>query len=198
VAKKTSAADDPKRRQRLDAKERAAAVRRRAERRVLLRNLVLGVVAFLALAAGLFILLRPDPEVAGVERPPDKGREHVDETQIQYDSAAPTSGSHLAGAPNCGSLSDHLELGLAVHAVEHGAVIVWYQPDQEEELADPLRDFLSEWDSHWILSPNGSIDEPIVATAWSRRKTFDSPSEGLREFVQTYRQRGPEKVPCGV
>lgn len=89
-----------------------------------------------------------------------------------------------------------LQPALAVHALEHGAVVIWYQLEREEELREPLVELLSGWDSHWVLSPNASIDEPVVATAWERRQSFDDVGEGLSDFIDTYRQRGREKVPC--
>jgi len=43
--------------------------------------------------------------------------------------------------------------------------------------------------------PHPDIDAPVVATAWNRRKSFDQPGGDVREFVDTYRRRGPERRP---
>jgi hypothetical protein len=82
-----------------------------------------------------------------------------------------------------------------VHALEHGAVVVWYRGDMAEELEEPLLDMLGRWDSHVIVSPNDDLDAPIVATAWNRLKEYTRPADVV-EFVETYRGRGPEDIPC--
>lgn len=189
-------AAEAKRQRRLERKEREAAVRRRAARHRRIRNMGLLAVVVAGLGAGAWLLLRFDPEVAGVERPRNQGRDHVPAEQATYDTPAPTSGPHPATAPSCGATSTPLDLGLAVHALEHGAVVVWYQPELEDELREPLLEILREWDSHWVLSPNPGIDDPVVATAWNRRKAFAGAGDDVREFVDAYRGRGPEQVAC--
>ena len=189
-----TAAEQVKRERRLERQRQEAAARHRAERRRRLRNIVGGAVVVVAAGAGGWFLLRPDPEVAGVSKFSSDGREHV--TGATYDSPTPTSGDHDASAPACGRLSEPLELDLAVHALEHGAVVVWYQPDVAENARADAASLLREWDSHWILSPNPDVDSPFVATAWNRLEAFDEPGPELREFVDTYRRRGPERVDC--
>lgn len=129
-------------------------------------------------------------------KPPNRGGGHV--PAATYDTPTPTSGPHNPSAPRCGVAAQGLALDLAVHALEHGAVVVWHRPDIDEEVRTDALELLREWDSHWILSPNPGIDEPFVATAWNRLKAFEEPGEGLREFVEVYRHRGPEKVGCPV
>ena len=73
---------------------------------------------------------------------------------------------------------------------------LWYQPPLVEELREPLLEILRERDSHWILSPNPDIEDPVVATAWNRDKAFDGAGDDVLEFVDTYRGRGPERVAC--
>lgn len=140
------------------------------------------------------VLLRPDPEVPGVERPPDRGRGHGEGTR--YETATPTSGKHPVQSPGCSDYSKPLEPGLAVHALEHGAVVVWYRADREDELRPALGDLAAQWDSHVVLSPNGSLPSPIVATAWNRLARYERPGEDLRRFIDTYRRRGPEREKC--
>lgn len=182
------------RRQERQAEE--AAARRRAERLSRLRTWGLVAAAVAVVAVGLFFALRPDPELAGVGRPPGEGRDHVPEGQAQYDSAAPTSGAHVVNAPPCRVYNEMVPLELAVHALEHGTVVLWYQPEVEDDVLDDLRDIEADYDSHVIVSPNPGIDDPIVATAWNRRKAYDSVVAEVDEFVSVYRQRGPEQVDC--
>lgn len=187
-------AKEAKRQRRLERQRREAAARHKDALRRRLRNVAVVAILVVAVGAGAFVLFRPDAEVDGVIKPPDRGGGHV--AAATYDTATPTSGEHSASAPRCGVASEGLALDLAVHALEHGTVVVWHRADIDDELRTEALDVLREWDSHWILSPNPGIDEPFVATAWNRLKTFDQPDESLREFVDTYRKRGPERVDC--
>lgn len=183
-----------KRARRLERQKQEAAARRRAARRRRLRTAAIAAVAVVGVAIIGYLAFRPDPEVAGVSKPPDDGRGHI--AGATYDTATPTSGRHNAGAPPCGVAAEPVSADLAVHALEHGAVVVWYRPDVDVTLRAAAVDLLAEWDSHWILSPNSDIEDPFVATAWNRLKAFDTPDESLREFVVTYRERGPEDASC--
>ncbi|HJT94737.1 MAG TPA: DUF3105 domain-containing protein [Mycobacterium sp.] len=139
---------------------------------------------------------RPDPELAGVTRPKNLGGGHV--AAATFDSPTPTSGPHDERAPECGNYPEPLELPLAVHGLEHGAVVLWYDAARPE-LADELATATQRWTSHVIISPNTSIDRPVVATAWNRMKTYDKATDpGIADFVGTYRKRGPERVSCSL
>lgn len=149
--------------------------------------------AVLVLLVG-YLLFRPGAELEGVIREPERERSHV-VGSIDYGTPTPTSGPHSPHAPACGWYDESLDLELAVHALEHGAVVVWYREDLREELASALRRLVERFDHHLIVSPNGRIDAPIVATAWTRVKRYEDP-QGVEEFVETYRERGPERLPC--
>lgn len=185
---------DAKRERRLERQVQEAAARRRAARRRRVRTVTLGVLVIAAVGIGGFFVLRPDPEVPGVARPPNEGRGHV--ASPTFASATPTSGAHLAQAPRCTSYTQPLEPGLAVHALEHGAVVIWYDIAQADDVRPRLEDLADEWDSHVVLTPSGRLDAPIVATAWNRLAKYDEPGSDLRGFIDTYRRRGPERQPC--
>lgn len=185
-------------RQRLEAEARAQAARKARLRKVALGSL--GGIAAVALAVILVVSLTgSSPEVEGVERPPELGRDHLEQGEAaNYPTATPTSGPHATGAAPCGVYSSPLPLEFAVHDLEHGVVVVWYRPDLENDLLPSLRTLISQWDSHVIVSPNPGISDPIVATAWNRLKRFDTVEPGLAEFIDTYRKRGPEAVACNI
>ena len=185
-----------KRARRLERQAQEAAARKRATRLRQLRAAAAVAVTVAAVAVVAYLALRSGPEVAGVTKPRDDGRGHV--TGATYESGTPTSGSHDAAAPPCGVRGEPLAADVAVHALEHGVVVLWYRPDVDVSLRSAAADLLAEWDSHWILSPNPEIEQPFVATAWNRLKAFDEADSSLAEFVETYRQRGPEDVDCPV
>lgn len=88
--------------------------------------------------------------------------------------------------------------GLAVHALEHGAVVLWHRPDLPAEDLARLEEIVARWESHVILSPNPGIDDDVVATAWNRRKAYTAADPELDRFIETYRRRGPESVDCDL
>ena len=191
-----AAAAAEKQARRVERKRQEEEARRKAARTRRARRAALYVLAVTIIVGGAFFLFRPDPELAGVERPRDEGGGHAPAGEsLSYDDAAPTSGRHVANAPACRVYSEPLAPELAVHALEHGAVILYHQPD-DAETALALEEVATEWDSHVIVAPNEGIDSPVVATAWNRRKSYDGVDPEVQEFVETYRQRGPEKVDC--
>lgn len=185
-AKKKERREERKRR---DEEARRAKLRRRR-----LRDGAIAAVLIAGLGFLVFTLVRPDPEVEGVEKLPSEGRDHLASgATYDYGDPAPTSGPHDPRAPTCGAYEETLPLTLAVHALEHGAVILWHRPDIEESEVNALQDVMQSYDSHVIVAPNPAIADPVVATAWNRRMRFESAGDPvLAEFVDTYRHRAPE------
>jgi len=156
---------------------------------------LVGIVVVGGLGFVLFNELRPGPELAGVERVSSAGRGHID--GATYATPTPTSGAHSAGSPRCGVVPTPLDPALAVHALEHGVVVLWYdttRPDLGAELAA----LANTWDSHVIVSPSSALSDPIVATSWNRIKAYPDFVDEIDEFIDTYRERGPERVPCSL
>lgn len=200
MAAQSGGNDQAKRERRLARK----AAEQEAARKAAVRRQVLNLVAFFVLGAvlglGVWMLMKPDPEIDGVEQPEDLGRRHLAAGEsYEYDHPAPTSGPHSLQAARCGTYTDFADIPLieAVHALEHGAVIMWHDPELDLDEVGELRDVAAEHDSHVIVAPNPGIDHPVVVTAWNRRASFDTADDpGIAEFVETYRQRGPEQVDC--
>lgn len=186
---------DAKKKARREERKRREEARRRAKRRRrrvrdgIIAAVLLGGVGFV-----VFTLVKPDPEVEGVEKLANQGRDHLASgATYDYEDPAPTSGPHDPRAPRCGTFREPIPLTLAVHALEHGAVIVWHRPDLDAGQVSTLEDVIGRHDSHVIVAPNPGITEPIVATAWNRRMRFRSADDPvLAEFVDTYRRRAPE------
>lgn len=186
-----------KKARRLERQAAEQAAKARARRQKQIRTAGIAVAGVVVVAAIVFVVARPDPELPGVERPPNLGGGHLAVGEsARYDSATPTSGRHAPSAPRCGITTSPLALELAVHALEHGVVVVWHRPDISEEDLTALYEIAGRFDSHVIVSPNPGIDDPIVATAWNRLARYDGPGEELAQFIDVYQQRGPERLPC--
>lgn len=153
--------------------------------------LVLGTVGF-------FVFQKANPgELLGVAQQPNEGRNHaLSGETVAYGTATPTSGTHAARAAGCGIFRQPMPLEFAVHALEHGTVVIWYQPTLEPNVVDELEAIVNGFDDRVILSPNPQLTDPVVATAWNRLKAYTSADPELQDFIELYRGRGPESVRC--
>lgn len=176
-------------------REKPISARRLRQRKARRRQVLTGGGIVLGIGVLAWLGLRPGPELPGVERPANDGRGHV--AAATYGDAAPTSGEHNGSAPACGLYPAPLAPDLAVHALEHGTVVFWYDAARPE-LAGELTEVLEAFNSHVIVSPNENLTAPIVATAWNRRLELTGGGEQALSFASTYRRRGPESVPCAI
>jgi hypothetical protein len=178
------------------------------------RNVRLGAVV-LALLAGLvgFSLVRssrsggaPAPKLTAplrasleqdgctVDSRFDGGRTHVPAATYEVDP--PAGGDHDA-VPSPAGFYDATNVptdGHLVHSLEHGYVIVWYQPSSvAAATVDGLRDLARR--AKWVLvAPRPSMSTPLAATAWHRRLLCPDGATGpIDAFVTAFRNQGPEK-----
>lgn len=187
-----------KKARRLERQAREAAERRTAARRRRTRNGALLTLGLVVSGLAVFALVRVlfPPELPGVEQPRYLGTGDVPVGQtVQYGTATPTSGQHAASSARCGIYSQQVPAELAVHGLEHGVVVLWYSEESDQTAAE-LREIVRNFSDHVILSPNGDLDRPVVATAWNRLKSYDGADPEIEEFIETYRNRGPERTPC--
>jgi hypothetical protein len=136
-------------------------------------------------------------ELPGVSKQAYEGRDHVASGEaVAYASATPTSGTHAASSPRCGIYSQQMPAEFAVHSLEHGAVVIWYQPSLATDEISGLEAVVNRFDDRVILSPNAELLQPVVATGWNRLKAYDGADTELEQFIETYRNRGPESFSC--
>lgn len=148
--------------------------------------------------AGFFIVQKAIPEeLPGVAKQTNNGRSHVTNNEtVPYGTATPTSGTHSAGSAACGIFNQAFPPEFAVHALEHGAVVIWYQPGLDTAVVNDLASIVREFDDRVVLSPNPGMSDPVVATAWTRSKPYSGADPELTAFIETYRNRGPESLRC--
>src|SRR5258708_538317 len=98
--------------------------------------IVIGIIGFI-----LWTSLRNSSQTSGNQTPSAKStpllgqavpvlsRDHVpDGTRIQYNSNPPAAGKHYAQPQDAGIYTTPPADGHLVHSLEHGAVILWYNP----------------------------------------------------------------------
>ncbi|EMA26106.1 MULTISPECIES: DUF3105 domain-containing protein [Haloarcula] len=138
--------------------------------------------------------------LAGVEQFPDRGTTHVEEgSAIDYQRVPPLSGTHYASTVDAGFYEATPLLGSLVHTLEHGAVIVYYDPDAiSPEARESLREFSSTHTGTWrsvvaVPNPNDDPRATYVVTAWRHELTLDSyDADTVHAFLSEYLGRGPE------
>jgi hypothetical protein len=138
--------------------------------------------------------------LAGVEQFPDRGANHVEDgSAIDYQRVPPLSGTHYASTVRAGFYEATPLLGSLVHTLEHGAVVVYYDPDEiSPEARTSLREFASVHTGTWrsvvvVPNPNDDPRAPYVVTAWRHELTMESyGAETVHAFLSEYLGRGPE------
>jgi hypothetical protein len=153
-----------------------------------------------------FLVLTPESPLPGLYpgtilpgiRFPDLGQQHVEVgTSITYNSNPPTSGTHYPYPAAWGIYKDPPADGFLVHNLEHGGVIISYNPkrikDQElSQLRQQVRS-LSNFNGRIILTPRLNLDTAIALTAWNYLQELDRyNSTAIKVFYDTHIARGPE------
>lgn len=134
-----------------------------------------------------------------LENFPEQGNGHV-RTSVDYETNPPTSGDHNPIPAEDGAYTDAPETEALVHSLEHGRVIIQFDPGAPDAVKGDLKALFDELQYHVILTPN-ETDMPfeVAATAWTQsvgcpqlnERAFDA----IRAFYQQYVDQGPEFVP---
>jgi hypothetical protein len=111
---------------------------------------------------------------------------------VTYAQTPPAGGEHNPAWLNCGIYSEPVPNVYGVHALEHGAVWVTYDPALTPSELDALRMHLPS--SYVILSPFSGLPAPIVLSAWNAQLSVDSAAdERIPLFFEEYWRS--ERVP---
>ena len=163
------------------------------------------LAAVVAAAAAAFVLLRsggPDlgytvAALAGDHNPP-----YVYDTEIEvagvFVQVPPTSGNHSPSPSRHGHSGGILIPEQVVHNMEHGAVVIWYQPGDdvlETEVAQLARSLGNDC---LVAGTYAAMDFDVAATVWGRVLPLTAfEAAPLVEFVDAYRgETGPEAGFC--
>lgn len=150
-----------------EERRRAAATRGRRRRVVIWSAVVVGVAVIIVfLVAG-----SPLPEeLSEVETFPQMGRDHLaqGETPPDYNSSPATSGDHSAAAAECGIYTSEVPDQVQVHNLEHGTVVIQYQPDLDPTEIQALQEYARTKAGHILVAPRADLDDPVVVTSWTR------------------------------
>jgi hypothetical protein len=190
--------EEARRQAREERRLAAIAAEKRERRRKVFRRVTTWTLGGVALAALALFLFRSAPEIDGVVTPDEQEAVALAAGEtFDYGTPAPTSGPYLESDPSCGVFAEEISAEDAVTALYHGAVVIWHSPDLGEADVAELAALAADAETYVVVSPNASLDSPIVATAWNRLLDYDTPADAA-EFIETYRKRGPGSADCPV
>ena len=177
--------------------------RRKRERRSRL-YVMAGILGAVVVVAAAIVLLRdtgPGLGFAVRELPAGHGPPYFYDTSLTLDDVPievpPTSGSHGNASPY-GFLGRPLIAESVVHNMEHGAVVIWYKPD-DPDLAGQVNQLVRALGESCIVAGSfAQMSFEVAATVWGSvlpLEQFDRAT--LLEFAREYRgKRGPEAGLC--
>ncbi|HET7040564.1 MAG TPA: DUF3105 domain-containing protein, partial [Gemmatimonadales bacterium] len=126
----------------------------------------------------------------------DPGRTHIPNATYTVD---PPSGGDHDPVPAPAGFYDTTDVptdGHLVHSLEHGFVIVWYQPASTPEPTLTALRILARKHRWVLVAPRSSMPAALAATAWHRRLLCPQGTgtdAAIGNFVTAFRNQGPEK-----
>ncbi len=128
----------------------------------------------------------PDPP-AGVEYLAISDPLHTEES-VAYEQDPPAGGPHSTTPIRCQAYDTPVRNENAVHALEHGAAWITYQPDLDDGEVSVLEGFARRRDV--LVSPYPGQDSPIVLTTWATQLRLDSADEDvIDQFIRALQHR---------
>jgi hypothetical protein len=145
-----------------------------------MRLVIIGGILVLGIVVLVIVLLFGGGEGSRVgTRMPDEGGTHVAEGTVPtYRSRPATSGGHWNSGDGVapvfwGVYSTPVAEPAAVHNLEHGGIVIWYQDTATQQDIQQLTQFTEQAQASSnfkvVLSPWGGEDfgHPIAVTAWN-------------------------------
>ena len=137
----------------------------------------------------------------GIETFPTEGGGHVTVgTVVVYRTDPPTSGAHYPDPAEGGFYETVVEAPYLVHSLEHGAVVVYYNPvTVSSPQKDNLRSLAAAHPGVFgqvICVPRNDAVYPVILTAWTHRLRLGAyDQDGIDGFVTLFLDQGPEQAP---
>lgn len=108
------------------------------------------------------------------------------ESRVTYEQTPPAGGPHNPGWLNCGVYAEEQVDEYAVHALEHGAVWITYDPafttDDEVDALVALAP-----DTYTVISPYPGIGESMAISAWGAQLRFtDVDDPAVEDFLDEF------------
>ena len=144
------------------------------------------------------------PQFAGgLKHFPNEGHQHLNPLEpAVYNTDPPTSGNHYPTFVVPGYYDKVQVPGRLVHSLEHGNVVIYYDPALTPSATlDKLKALVTENPGKLgfggvVVTPRTDSRFPFIATGWKwwLRESAYNDAE-LRAFVRAYLFKGPETIP---
>jgi hypothetical protein len=118
---------------------------------------------------------------------------------LQYPTSPPVGGTHNPRWQNCmGDVyTSQIAKEHAVHALEHGAVWVTYNPSLPADQVAKLKSKV-EGRSFMLMSPYPDLDKPISLQAWGYQLKVDNADDKrIDQFIDALRQNATQEPQAG-
>ncbi|MGH9156549.1 MAG: DUF3105 domain-containing protein [Acidimicrobiales bacterium] len=116
----------------------------------------------------------------------------------RYEVDPPAGGNHDPSAADAGTFTEENKPpdDRIVHSLEHGYVAIWHRPDLDEAGMAAIRQAAAGSEKDVLIVPRATLTGQLAATAWGERLLCPTVETGpLKEFIETYRNKGPERIP---
>ena len=145
---------------------------------------------------------RPELEIYDNEHTTNLQIHLVGNQPADYTVFPPYGEEHSPIPQACGIYSSTPLFEMVVHAMEHGAVALWYTPtDLNADDIAALTEIVSERlnDSEYaIQAPYGGLDSPIMLVAWGVRLPLtDVDQRAIEQFFDEFHDEAPEPLAAG-
>jgi hypothetical protein len=169
----------------------------------------------LAKQIGIFDVTPPVPTIDPRQIQPNQGQQvttmdpkHINpnESFTAYNTTPPNSGPHWSaqglGPINWAVYTTQQRNEGVVHNLEHGGVLIAYDPSVGQDVVDKLKAIRSSWpkdkfnEVKIIVEPYSGMDAKIALTAWGwidKMDAFDQTR--ILGFILAHIDKGPEDAP---
>ena len=172
-------------------------------------GMIIGVIVVVLMAGGVFTYAfmqinekekyvaaednkDPSDKIDGVKKVTYDGAQHVTaEQRVAYDQSPPFGGPHDQVWANCtGTVYPKaVRNENMVHAMEHGAVWIAYNPDKIKGGALNTLKKKVDGQPYMMLSPYPGLDKPISLQSWGHQLKLDSADdERVDHFITSLRE----------
>jgi hypothetical protein len=124
-----------------------------------------------------------------------EGAEHVaPETEVEYKTNPPTSGSHYGTPTDWGVYSEEISDEATVHSLEHGGTWISYKDISDEE-KQILEEIGRSNPQSVVVSPRAANDNKVAVVSWGRMMKLEAADRALiQKYIDTYKNQSPEKL----
>ncbi len=172
--------------------------KRKRQRQQLITWIAIGVVLVAVIGGAVFWIISQGPKTDsnGIVTFIKQEQTHVT-GKVSFPQSPPIGGPHSPVWQNCGIYDQPVANENGVHALEHGAVWITYQPNLPQATVEQLRAQV-RGKGYILLTPYTGLTSPVVASAWGIQLKLDSATDPrLANFISTYRQ-GPQTPEPGA